>query len=100
MSHDDIKALIEAYRTDLDPDGGPDFGVYAHIADFDEIKANDFDLNISRYITKTASETVDLDTALIAYADARQHRNAAEAAMFERLAAAGVDLTALGVVGE
>jgi len=99
MSYDDMKALTEAYRTGHAPDG-PDLSAYVHVADFDEIKANGFDLNIGRYITKATSETVDLNTALIAYADARQHRIAAEAAVFERLAAAGIDLTSLGVVGE
>ena len=38
-------------------------------------------------------ETADLGTALVAYADARQHRIDAENAMFERLVAAGIDLS-------
>jgi len=77
ISDVDIKTLTEAYRTSLAPDG-PDLSAYIHVADFDEIKANGFDLNIGRYIRKTSNEAVDLGTALIAYADARQRRNAAE----------------------
>ncbi|WP_018639871.1 type I restriction-modification system subunit M [Parafrankia elaeagni] len=96
MSYDDIKALTEACRTGLAPDG-PELSAYVHVADFDEIKANGFDLNIGRYITKTTGKAVDLGTALVAYADARTQRLAAEAAMFERLAAAGIDLSGLGV---
>ena len=67
---------------------------------FDEIKANGFDLNIGRYINVAARETADLGTALVAYAEARQKRLAAERAMFERLAAIGIDLSVIEVPGE
>ncbi|CAN5304843.1 class I SAM-dependent DNA methyltransferase [soil metagenome] len=99
MSHDDIAVLIKAYQTALDPDG-PDFGAYVHVAEFDEIKANGFDLNIGRYIKKKSEETADLGTALVNYADARQKRIVAEREMFARLAAAGLDLSTFGVDSE
>ena len=67
---------------------------------FDEIKENGFDLNIGRYIKVAAEETADLGTALVAYADARQKRIETEKAMFERLAAAGIDLSMFEVPGE
>lgn len=99
MTVEDISVLTEAYQTALDPDGA-DFGAYVHVADFDEIKQNDFDLNIGRYIKKAAAETADLGTALIEYADARATRMRTEAAMFERLAAAGIELSMFEVPDE
>jgi type I restriction enzyme M protein len=99
MSQRDIDALTGAYRKALDSERVPGH-VGVHVADFDEVKANAFDLNIGNYITKASEETVDLGTALVAYADAHERRLTAEAAMFERLAAAGVDLKAFGVAGE
>ncbi|MFV8161063.1 N-6 DNA methylase [Mycobacterium sp. 134] len=98
MSEDDVKTLVKAYRTGEDSDGAA--GANVRLVPFHEIKANGFDLNIGRYIKVAADETADLGTALVAYADARQHRMDTEAAMFERLAAAGVDLSMFEVAGE
>jgi type I restriction enzyme M protein len=98
MSEIDIKILINAYRTGKDPDG--DSGTEVQLVPFEEIKGNGFDLNIGRYTKVAAEETADLNTALIAYADARQHRINTEAVMFERLAAAGIDLSMFEVAGE
>ena len=98
MSEDDVKTLVKAYRTGEDPDGAG--GANVRLVPFDEIKDNGFDLNIGRYIKVAADETADLGTALVAYADARQHRIDTEAAMFERLAAAGIDLSMFEVAGE
>jgi len=98
MTAQDIGILIEAYRTGEDPDG--DGGANVRLVPFDEIKSNDFDLNIGRYIKVAAEETADLGTALVAYADARAHRMATEKAMFERLAAAGIDLSMFEVPDE
>ena len=98
MSADDIKVLTEAYVTGEDPDG--EGGVSVRLVPFDEIQANGFDLNIGRYISVAAEETADLGAALVAYADARQKRLAAEKAMFERLEAMGIDLSVIEVPGE
>lgn len=57
-----------------------------------EIEENGFDLNIGRYVRADAIEGDSLETALKAYADARAARIEAEARMFERLAAAGVEV--------
>ena len=92
MSEEDVQDVIKAYRTALDPDG-PDVGIYVHVADFDEIKANGFDLNIGRYIKKQTEDTVDLGAALSEYAKARMQRMQAEAEMFKRLEAAGIDIS-------
>lgn len=98
MSEGDVKTLVEAYRTGKDPDG--DGGAEVRLVPFEEIESNGFDLNIGRYIKVAAEETADLGTALVAYADARQHRIDTEAIMFERLAAAGIDLSMFEVPGE
>ncbi|KAA1376584.1 SAM-dependent DNA methyltransferase [Aeromicrobium fastidiosum] len=95
MSPDDVDTLIEAYRTGEDPDG--DGGANVRLVPVDEIAANQFDLNMGRYIQVAAEETADLGATLVAYADARQNRIEAESTMFERLAAAGIDLSAFGV---
>lgn len=98
MADDDIQVLIKAYKTGKDPDG--EAGANVRLVPFDEIKNNGFNLNIGRYIKVAAEETADLGTALVAYADARQKRLEAEAAMFQRLAAAGIDVSMFGVPGE
>jgi type I restriction enzyme M protein len=98
MTDEDIKILIEAYQTGADPDG--EGGANVRLVPFDEIKANGFDLNIGRDIKVAAEETADLGTALVVYADARQKRLETEAAMFERLAAAGIDSSMFEVPGE
>ncbi len=98
MSEDDVKTLVEAYRTGEDPDG--EGGANVRLAPFNEIEDNGFDLNIARYIKVAAGETADLGTALVAYADARQHRIDTEAAMFQCLRAAGIDLSLFEVGSE
>ncbi|MFE7000263.1 N-6 DNA methylase [Streptomyces griseus] len=98
MSEGDVSALIKAYQTGGAPDG--DGGANVRLVPFAEIQQNAFDLNIGRYIKVSAEETADLGAALVAYADARQHRMDAEAVVFERLAAAGIDLSMFGVPSE
>lgn len=95
MSAADVAALVDAYRTGEDPDGAQ-----VRLVPFDQIRDNSFDLNIARYIKVAAEETADLGTALVAYADARQHRLEAEAEMFRRLEAAGIDLGMFEVPGD
>lgn len=98
MTDDDIRVLTEAATTGEDRDG--EGGAHVRLVPFDEIKDNGFDLNIGRYIKVAAEETTDLGTTLVAYADARQKRVETEAAMFERLKAAGIDLSMFGDVNE
>ncbi len=98
MSQTDVDVLIEAYRVGEDPDG--EGGTNVRLVPLHEIEKNGFDLNIGRYIKVAAEETADLGAALVAYADAREQRIAAESATFERLAAAGIDLGMFEVPGE
>lgn len=52
----DIQKIVAAYQTRKDADK------YCHVADFDEIKGNDFNLNIPRYVdTFEEEELVDID---------------------------------------
>ncbi|WP_203722505.1 N-6 DNA methylase [Streptomyces coelicoflavus] len=98
MSEGDVRALIKAYQTGDDPSGEGDANV--RLVPFEEIERNDFDLNIGRYIKVAAEVTADLGTALVAFADTRQRRIDTETLMFERLAAAGIDLSVFGVPSE
>lgn len=98
MSEDDVRAVIEAYQAGCD--SASEGGANVRLVPLDEIEQNGFDLSIGRYIKVAAEETADLGTALVAYADARQHRIDTETVMFERLAAAGVDLSVFGVSSE
>jgi len=90
MSEDDMNAVLAAYQTGEDPDG--DDGVNVRLVPVSEIEENGYDLNIGRYVRAAAEEGADLDTALKAYADARAARIEAEQRMFERLAAAGIEV--------
>lgn len=98
MSEGDVQVLVDAYRAGEDSDG--EGGGEVRLVPFEEIETNRFDLNIGRYIKVTAEEIADVGTALVAYADARQHRIESEAVMFERLAAAGIDLSVFEVADE
>lgn len=98
MADHHVKALVSAYRTGDAPDGEDSAEV--RLVPFDEIEQNGFDLNIGRYMKVAAEETADLGTALVAYADARQRRIATEKVMYERLAAAGIELSMFEVPDE
>ncbi|KMK72444.1 MULTISPECIES: type I restriction-modification system subunit M [Kocuria] len=98
MSDDDVRAVVSTYDAGADSDC--ERGAQARLVPFEEIESNGFDLNIGRYIRVAVEETADLDTALLAYATARRNRIDTEAVMLERLAAAGVDLSAFGETHE
>jgi type I restriction enzyme M protein len=98
ISADDITILTAAYQAGEAPAG--ESGTSVRLVPFDEIKANDFNLGIGRYIDVAARQSADLGTALVAYAEARQKRLTAERAMFERLDAMGIDLSVIEVPGE
>ena len=52
----DIQKIVAAYQARKDVDK------YCHVAEFDEIKGNDFNLNIPRYVdTFEEEELVDID---------------------------------------
>lgn len=87
MSPVDTQAILDAYVSGDDPDG--DGGAQVRLVPLAEIEANGWDLNIGRYIRTSSGEELDLDAALQAYQMARARRITSEAALFERLAAAG-----------
>lgn len=95
MTEDDISALVDAYAqgevpADVD-------GINLRLVPHDEIAGRGFDLRLGHYIDVAAEQSADIGSVLMAYADSRQRRIVAEAAMFERLAAAGIDLSAFEV---
>lgn len=90
MTEADVQATLAAYRTGEDPDGRG--GIEVRLVPFDEIKSNDFDLNIGRFVRAAAEEGTSLEVALAAYATAREKRIGVEKAMFERLAAARIEV--------
>lgn len=56
LRYEDIEKIVDAYKNRKEVDK------YCHIAAFEELKENDFNLNIPRYIdTFEVEEKVDLD---------------------------------------
>ncbi|WP_216642295.1 class I SAM-dependent DNA methyltransferase [Micromonospora sp. WMMA2032] len=90
MSDAEMQAILDAYRTGEAPDGPDD--VKVRLVPFGEIKANDFDLNIGRYVRAATEEAADLDSALKAYTEARTARLHAEQHMFEKLRSFGIEV--------
>ena len=87
MSDDDMEAIAAAYRTGENPDG--EGGVQLRLVELAEIKRNDWDLNIGRYLAAAAKESVDVETALAELRSAQAQLHEAEARLAERLKAAG-----------
>ena len=84
---DHVDALVAAYRSGADPDG--DGGAEVRLVPMAEIEANEWDLNMGRYIKGAASEVVDVEVALGELAEAQHALREAEARLAERLAEAG-----------
>lgn len=87
MSEDDITVIETAYHSGADPDG--DGGVALRVVGLEEIFANDWDLNIGRYIAAETTEGMTAEAALLQLADAQSALREAELALSERLKAAG-----------
>lgn len=86
----DITAIYTAYceGRDIESDSGP----FTRVVDLNEIKANNYDLNIGRYITGTvASSETTINDTLAAWTAARADREQAESALLERIREAGFD---------
>jgi type I restriction enzyme M protein len=76
----DVQTLADAFQNYADVEK------LARVVDIDEIAANGFNLNISRYVqTGADAETVDVTAELAKLQDLIVKRNAAEATMFEHL---------------
>ncbi len=85
LTDDDVAVLFEAYQN---PDATPD-NVKQTLVKHGDIETNGWDLNIGRYIEQDATETIDVQAALADMHTAEQATAAAQAAMHERLKAAG-----------
>lgn len=81
----DIRNIVNAF------DGWADIERYARVVSVEEIRENDYNLNIPRYVdTVEPEEQVDLEAAITAYQEAVQAREAAEARLNEHLRRLGL----------
>ncbi|MEZ4503644.1 MAG: class I SAM-dependent DNA methyltransferase [Dehalococcoidia bacterium] len=76
LDREHVTKIVEAFRTFQEVER------FAHIADLDEISANDFNLNISRYVDTTEHvEVPSVEDALASLREAEQRRDEAAARM-------------------
>jgi type I restriction enzyme M protein len=88
LNETDVKAIHAAYHQGKDIDG--EDGLSLRMVDLDEIKANDYDLNIGRYVTTTITgDEATVKDTLAAWMTARADREQAEEALLTRIADAG-----------
>ena len=84
LDQEHIDKIVETYRTFRDVDR------FAHVADLEEIRDNNFNLNISRYVDTTEPvEVMSVDDALAQLSEAEQRREEAVARMDSLLAEMG-----------
>ena len=84
IDQEHIAKIMEAYRAFEDVER------FAHVADLEEIEANDFNLNISRYVDTTVMEEVmSVEEALAQLREAELKRDEAVAKMDALLAEMG-----------
>ena len=82
----DRRDMLNAGVVDQDVDRPERF---LRLVDHGEIKDNNWDLNISRYIRSSADEIVDVSTAIAQLQKTQAALNDAQATLRERLEAAG-----------
>lgn len=80
LSKENIDKIVETYKK------REDIEKYAHLATFDEIKANDFNLNIPRYVD-TFEEEAAVDMASIGsmIQDIRKEKAALESSLYDMI---------------
>ncbi len=84
LDREHIDKIVAAYR------GFEDIERFAHVADLAEIEANDFNLNISRYVdTSEPIEVLSVEEALAQLREAERRRDEAVAQMDKLLAELG-----------
>ena len=84
IDREHINRIVEAYLAFEEVER------FAHVADMEEIEANDFNLNISRYVdTMEPIEVISVEDALAQLWDAERRRDEAVAKMDELLAELG-----------
>ena len=87
LSDANVERLANAYHTFEDE---PRF---ARVVDLAEIRANDYNLNISRYVRTLAEpEPIDMPTAIHQHRHLRTQRDEAESKMLDHLAKLGYDV--------
>ncbi|WP_374776998.1 type I restriction-modification system subunit M [Streptomyces sp. NBC_01310] len=95
LTEADIADTVAAYHSDSYTDGDPVSHGGGRLASrfvpLAEIAANEYDLNIGRYIKQAAAESEDLGTLIDVYNIARAERQKTEARMLAVLAAAGIE---------
>ena len=84
LDRDHIDKIVAAFHSFKDEER------FAHVADLEEIEANDFNLNISRYVDTTEPvEVMSVEDALASLREAERRRDEAAAKMDELLAKMG-----------
>ena len=84
LDREHIAQIVETYRTFRDVDR------CVHVADLEEIRDNNFNLNISRYVDTTEPvEVMSVDNALAQLREAERRREEAVARMDSLLAEMG-----------
>ena len=85
LRDEDIDKIFRTYKDRKDVDK------YAHLASYEEIKSNDFNLNIPRYVdTSEPEKPVDLDAVLAKIKQDDEEINKAQAEIEEQLRILGV----------
>jgi type I restriction enzyme M protein len=87
MTPEDCALVVEAYRTRDEPDG--EEGLHVRSIPVSDIEANDWDLNISRYVEVAAEAAIEVSVALDAYQEAVRSLRQAEDIADQRLREAG-----------
>ncbi|MEI2268115.1 type I restriction-modification system subunit M [Microbacterium sp. No. 7] len=87
LSDDDVDAITATYMTGDDVDG--DGGVNVHLVPHGDIEANDYDLNIGRYVQTETKAEADVDAAVAALREAQERMDTARIALDVRLKEAG-----------
>jgi len=78
LSKKNIDKIVETYRK------REDIEKYSHVASFDEIKENDFNLNIPRYVdTFEEEEEVEMATIGASIKDIRKEKSELESSLYE-----------------
>jgi len=86
LSDQDVEDIFAVYSSN----GGKEkVNIAARLVAHDEIKENNFDLNIGRYLKADAAEIVDVQEALTAFNQSREALAKAESELLKKLKAAG-----------
>lgn len=86
LSDDNVKHFAEAFHAHADEDK------FARVVDIEEIRENDFNLNLSRYVSTQEDEAeIDVSAEVIKLNELRQNRDEAEAKMMGFLKELGYD---------